>query len=181
MLEARSASVGILLLSAVVIPSCARDAAGTVGVGKLNPGMRQALDEFAPGFQRFAASEYAPGVDTTSRADGDFNGDGIPDVALYGHDASRELLLVLLSADSGSYRVIPLQERPFSPFPNGAYMYLRTQPAGPLQIPAGLKDLLEPAPPERLEHAGIAVGYGNEAGEVYYWNGRRFVKVQTGD
>jgi hypothetical protein len=143
--------------------------------------MQRALDEFAPGFQRFTASEYAPGVDTTYRADGDFNGDGIPDLALYGHDASRELLLVLLSANAGSYRVIPLQERPFSRFPTGAYMYLRTHPAGPLEIPAGLKGLLEPAPPERIEHAGIAVGYGNEAGEVYYWDGRQFVNVQTGD
>jgi hypothetical protein len=143
--------------------------------------MRRALDDYAPGFQRFTPGEYAPGVDTSYRADGDFNGDGVPDVALYGHDATRELLLVLLSATSRSYRVIPLQERPFSPVPNGAYTYLRTQPAGPLQIPAGLRELLEPAPPERLEHAGIAVGYGNEAGEVYYWNGRQFMKVQTGD
>lgn len=147
----------------------------------LTPGMQRALDEYAPGFQRFTASEYAPGVDTTHWADGDFNGDGIPDVALYGHDATRELLLVLLSANSRSYRAIPLQQRPFSPFPNGAYIYLRTQPAGALEIPAGLRELLDPPPPERLEHAGIAVGYGSEAGEVYYWNGRRFMKVQTGD
>lgn len=168
------------VLWAVVALACARDD-GTSRSSILNPQMQRALEEFAPGFRRFAASEYAPGVDTTSRADGDFNGDGIADVALYGRDATRELLLVLLSAGARSYDVIPLQQRPFSGFQSGAYIYLRTQPAGPLEIPAGLRELLDPPPPDRLEHPGIAVGYGNEGGEVYYWHRRQFVRVQTGD
>ena len=38
-----------------------------------NAAMVRALNGYAPQFHRFAASEYAPGVDTTYRADGDFN------------------------------------------------------------------------------------------------------------
>lgn len=172
---------GALLLLALAVTSCRRDDDSTNRSDGLNPPMQRALEEYAPGFRRFTASEYAPGVDTTYRAEGDFNGDRMEDVALYGRDETRELLLVLLSASNQTYRVIPLQERPFSPFPNGAYISLGTHPAGPLQLPAGLKELLDPAPPERIEYAGISVGYGNEAGEVYYWNGTRFVQVQTGD
>lgn len=168
------------VLWAVVVLACAPDD-GTSRSSILNPQMQRALDQFAPGFQRFAASEYAAGVDTTYRAGGDFNGDGTTDVALYGRDETRELLLVLLSAGTRGYDVIPLLDRPFSGLQNGAYIYLRTRPAGPLEIPAGLRELLDPAPPERLEHAGIEVGYGNEASEIYYWNGTRFVSIQTGD
>jgi hypothetical protein len=148
---------------------------------ELTPAMQRALNTYAPGFHRFAASEYARGVDTTYRADGDFNGDGIRDVALYGHDDARELLLVLLSGLDSVYRVIPLQERALTRFQNGVYIYLKTRPPGPLELPEELKKLLDPKPPERLAYAAIDVAYGNEAGELYYWNGQRFVKVATGD
>jgi hypothetical protein len=143
--------------------------------------MQRAVESYAPDFQPFAASEYAAGVDTTSSARGDFNGDGVADVALYGHDDARELLFVVLSAPGARFNVVPLEEKPLAPFQNGAYIYLKTHPAGPLEIPAGLKALLDTVPPERLEYDAIDVGYGNEAGVLYYWNGQRFVKVVTGD
>jgi hypothetical protein len=147
----------------------------------LNPAMQRALSAYAPGFRRFSADEYARGVDTSARADGDFNGDGLPDLALYGHDSSRELLFVLLSGPRSVYRVVPLREQALAPFQNGAYTYLKTHPPGPLELPEEFKKLLDPQPPERLAHAAIDVGIGNEAGELYYWDGQQFVKVVTGD
>jgi hypothetical protein len=148
---------------------------------ELTPAMLRALKGYASEFQRFAASEYAPRVDTTYRADGDFNGDGIPDLALYGHDKTRELLLVLMSEADSSYRVFAIEDRKLEPFQHGAYVYLRTQPPGPLEIPTEFKKTLEPRPPERLRYAAVNVLYGNEAGELYYWDGKQFVKVITGD
>jgi hypothetical protein len=148
---------------------------------ELKPAMLRALNAYAPEFRRFAASEYAPRVDTTYRADGDFNGDGVPDLALYGHDKTRELLFVLLSEGDTTYRVVPIEARKLEPFQSGAYVYLNTEPAGPLAIPPEFKRTLEPKPPDRLPYAAINVLYGNEAGVLYYWDGRQFVKVITGD
>jgi hypothetical protein len=143
--------------------------------------MQKALDTYAPGFQRFVAAQYIPDVDTTYRADGDFNGDAIPDLALYGHDKTRELLLVLLSQPDSSYRVIPLEDRQLLPVENGLGVSINTQRPGPLDIPDEFLRNIEPRPPKRLEYAGINIVYGREASELYYWNGKEFVKVATGD
>ena len=147
----------------------------------LKPTMVHALEAYAPGFQRFAASEYAQHADTTYRADGDFNGDAIPDLALYGHDQTRELLLVLLSGPDSTYRVVPIRASKLEPFQNGVYIYLNTEPPGALEIPAEFKKTLEPKPPDRLRYAAINVFYDSEASVLYYWNGKEFVKVITGD
>jgi hypothetical protein len=147
----------------------------------LNERMQKALDTYAPGFQRFVAAQYVPDVDTTYRADGDFNGDAIPDLALYGHDKTRELLLVLLSQPDSNYTVIPLEDRQLLPVENGLGVSINTQPPGPLDIPDEFLRNLEPRPPKRLKYAGINIVYGREASELYYWNGKEFVKVATGD
>jgi hypothetical protein len=140
--------------------------------------MRRALDAYAPGFRRFAASEYAERQDTTYRAEGDFNGDGIGDVALYGHDDSRELLLVILSEPDSVYRIVPIEDRPLILKAHEVFIALSTQSPGPLDIPDELK---EADTPKRLQHAAINVLYGQEAGELYYWKGDHFAKVATGD
>jgi hypothetical protein len=140
--------------------------------------MRRALDAYAPGFRRFAASEYAERQDTTYRADGDFNGDGIGDVALYGHDNTRELLIVLLSQSDSVYRVVPIEDRSLIIKAHEVSIALSTQPPGPLDIPDELK---ERDTPSRLTNAGINVLYGQEASELYYWKGDHFAKVATGD
>lgn len=140
--------------------------------------MRRALDAYAPRFRRFAASEYAERQDTTYRADGDFNGDGIGDVALYGHDDNRELLLVILSESEGAYRVVPIEDRPLIINAHEVSISLSTQPPGHLDIPDELK---EADTPKRLQYAAINVLYGQEAGELYYWKGDHFAKIATGD
>jgi hypothetical protein len=140
--------------------------------------MRRALDAYAPGFRRFAASEYAERQDTTYRANGDFNGDGVGDVALYGHDDNRELLLIILSESDSVYRVVPIEERPLIINAHEVSISLSTQPPGPLDIPDELK---EAGTPKRLQYAAINVLYGQEASELYYWKGDHFAKVATGD
>jgi hypothetical protein len=148
---------------------------------ELTPAMLRALIVYTPHFQRFAASEYAQHTDTTYRADGDFNGDAIPDLALYGHDETRELLLVLLSEADSTYRVVPISASKLEPFQNGVSIYLNTEPPGPVEIPAEFKKTLEPKPPDRLAYAAINVFYDSEASVLYYWNRKEFVKVITGD
>jgi len=140
--------------------------------------MRLALDAYAPSFRRFAATEYAERQDTTYRADGDFNGDGIDDVALYGRDSTRELLFVLLSESDSVYRVVSIEDRPLMAFEHGVYIWLRTQPPGPLEIDPMLK---EADTPKRLQHPAINVFYDQQASELYYWKGDHFAKVATGD
>lgn len=140
--------------------------------------MKRALDLYAPGFGRFAPSEYAANTDTVSRVGADFNGDSIPDVALYGHDKTRELLLVLLSASDTVYRVFPLIENRLEPFPNGVSVGLGVRPAGRFDIPELLR---EPETPKFLKYPAIELSFGQEAGVLHYWNGTKFVEVITGD
>ena len=170
--------VGTTASSTPLASSATPPASGTRIEPKLSVPMRRALDAYAPTFRRFAASEYAERQDTTYRADGDFNGDGIGDVALYGRDNTRELLIVLLSGSDSVYRVVPIEDRLLMAFQNGVYISLSTQPPGPLDIDPMLK---EPDTPKRLERPGINVFYGQEASELYYWKGDHFAKVATGD
>ena len=84
----------------------------------LSEAMRSALDQFAATFEPFAPEEYNPELAAYSasrqnqllyQARGDFNGDGLADLALNGHDKTRELLIVILSRPDSSYKVVPLK------------------------------------------------------------------------
>ena len=167
--------------SAVTVVSAASStppASATRIEPELSAPMRRALDVYAPTFRRFAAGEFAERQDTTYRADGDFNGDGLSDVALYGRDSTRELLIVVLSQSDSIYRVVPLEDRPLMAFEHGVYMWINTQPPGPLDIDPMLT---EAETPKRLERPGINVFYDQQASELYFWKGDHFVKVATGD
>jgi hypothetical protein len=144
----------------------------------LSAPMTRALNQYAPGFVQFRGPEYAPHNDTISRVDADFNGDKLPDVAVYGHDKRKEALLVVLSVSDSVYRVYPLFENSLEPFPNGVSISLRLLPAGRLKLPELLRDSLTPT---ELRYPAIEVGFGQEGSEMYYWNGARFVKAVTGD
>ncbi|SRR6266403_5593239 len=147
-------------------------------VAGLSGPMARALDQYAPGFVQFRASEYAAHNDTVSRVDADFNGDKLPDVVLYGHDKARESLLVLLSVSDSLYRVYPLFENALEPFPNGVSISLRLIAAGRLEIPELLRDSITP---KALRYPAVEVGFGQEGSEMYFWNGARFVKIVSGD
>lgn len=167
------------------------DSASAKAPPELPASMRQALDAYAPGFASFSLDQYSPRVmqyfrpndaepgDPLNRAEGDFNGDGVSDLALYGHDQTRELTIVLLSQPDRTYRVLPLEDLPLTP-PHPARTFLRAVPAGPLEIPSGLEGIDSIPPPKTLAHAAVSV-IGDGSGRLYYWNGSRFVPVTTGD
>lgn len=140
--------------------------------------MAKALNEFATNFVQFGAGEYAANMNTTTRVETDFNGDASPDLALYGHDSTRELLLILLSQGDSLYRVYPIRESRLEPFPTGVSMSLGVQPAGALVLPGLLR---EANTPKSLKYPALEVNFGHEASVIYYWDGVRFTKVVTGD
>ena len=140
--------------------------------------MAKALNEFATNFVQFGAGEYAPNMNTTTRVESDFNGDASPDLALYGHDSTRELLLILLSQGDSVYRVYPIRESRIEPFPTGVLMSLGVQPAGALVLPGLLR---EANTPTSLKYPALEVTFGHQASVIYYWDGLRFTKVVTGD
>jgi hypothetical protein len=154
--------------------------------------MRKALDHYAPDFGPFSLEQYSPRLmeffrppgadpgDPLNRAAGDFNGDGVPDLALYGHDQTRELTIVLLSQPDKTYRVMPLKERPLSSYKYPAQAFLLADPPGPLEIPEGLEAIDSPPPPKTLPHGGVSVG-GDGSSQLFYWDGSRFASVTTGD
>src|SRR5258706_6823232 len=142
------------------------------------PPMAKALNGYATHFVQFGADEYAPNMDTTTRVESDFNGDARRDVALYGHDTTRELLIVLLSKADTLYRVYPVRESRLEPFPSGVTLSLGVQPAGQLKLPGMLREVNTP---RSLKYPALEVNFGHEASAIYYWDGTRFVKVVTGD
>lgn len=159
---------------------------------ELSTPMQQALDAYAPGFAPFSVDQYSPRMiqffrpndadpqDPLNRAEGDFNGDGASDLALYGHDKNRELTIVLLSQPDRTYRVVPLEERPLSSYQYPAQAFLRAVPPGPLDIPRGLEGIDSIPPPKTIPHGAVSVT-GQGSGQVFYWNGAHFVAVTTGD
>ena len=144
----------------------------------LTPPMAKALNGYATHFVQFGANEYAANMDTTTRVESDFNGDALRDVALYGHDTTRELLIVLLSQADTLYRVYPISESRLEPFPSGVTVSLAVHPAGPLQLPGMLR---EADTPRNLRYPALEVNFGHEGSAIYYWNGTQSVKVATGD
>ena len=151
---------------------------------ELPQAMRTALDQFAPSFEPFSPAEYSRDVVTDSaswvantpyQAKGDFNGDGLPDLALNGHDDTRELLIVLLSQPDSSYKVYPLKDIGRQP----TYNHDVTLPLS--AAPPGYALNAPPPHPERLPHGGIVVNYPPPTSAVFYWNGSSFVQFFGGD
>jgi hypothetical protein len=145
--------------------------------------MQSALQKFAPTFEPFTTNEYDPEVVSDSvawqakrpfEARGDFNGDGLEDRALNGHDASRELLIAILSQADSSYKVYALKDIGRQPtYKRDVQISLSEAKPGPVAAEG-------PAIPESLPHGGIEVHYPG-ASEIYYWNGSRFLQFFSGD
>ena len=153
--------------------------------------MQQALRDYAPGLVPYSVEQYSPQMmqsfrppdvdpkDPLNQARGDFNGDGVQDLALYGHQQARDLIVVLLSQADHTYKAIPLREWKVGP-EDKADAFLAAAAPGPLDIPEGLRDVESVPPPRTLPHGGIDIIYDG-AGELFYWDGTRFVPVTTGD
>lgn len=69
--------------------------------------MQKALDEYAPGFVAWKQGDYPPkriayypysSVSLPYAVKGDFNGDGIPDMVLEGHDNNANITVAFVSS-----------------------------------------------------------------------------------
>lgn len=161
--------------------------ADTGPVIRLPPNMRRVLDDYAPEFSPWRRDAYARDVLAHFAADsaaplfgavGDFNGDGVPDVALQGYTRQHELFFVLLSAED-TVRVIELRRRDLYFAPRGLERdrYLRTVTEGePLDVSRELSER-----PPALRHDAIMEIVEGRAAVLYYWTGERFDTYVVGD
>jgi hypothetical protein len=156
---------------------------------QLSEPMRRALAVYAPSFTPPQLADYAPDVAALAGSPchlplfgtmGDFNGDGLADAALIGHDAVDELFVVLLSAGS-RYSVVELGRSPKRAAALGRPIvtYLTYIGPGEVEIPEQIGEPGAPAP--ILRHDGFVSNYDAQANTLYYWNGRQFVDVLMGD
>ena len=115
---------------------------------------------------------------------GDFNGDSMADIAVEGRTDTFDLLLVLLSSDTG-YDVVVLDRTPLSAF-GGRH-------PGNIDGPPGLSDtylvLVRPgliAPPVGndsvdLHTDAFALNLSDKVSSMCYYRNGRFVWLQVGD
>lgn len=94
-----------------------------IGALKLSAPMSQALLRHAPDFKLWSLADYPPewikNYPYTERSipyavKGDFNGDGVEDASVAGHDQTSNLILVILSSRTG-YRVLTAKEDKYYP------------------------------------------------------------------
>ncbi|TMB24260.1 MAG: hypothetical protein E6J59_00585 [Deltaproteobacteria bacterium] len=157
--------------------------------------MKKALDRFNPKFTVWRERDYCSwyAKECTTRQTpfaviGDFNGDGVLDVALHGHDEHRGLIVTVLSKD-GKFVVVPIDKGGVTdPREDGEWeenkkvcegltFYLRLL-KGPVQFPAYVyNDELPPSEqvgPLDLRTDGVMLGISDKGGVLYYWDGRVF-------
>jgi hypothetical protein len=153
---------------------------------ELSDPMRTALDDFAPGFERFALADYSPELVSSLsserpsyKAEGDFNGDGLPDIGLFGRDRTRELVIAVVSNPDGSYKVFQLKEWPRPPVYNhNINIWLGSVKPGKVEV--DYPEIVDSMRPNSLPHGAISVNYAGVS-EVHYWTGSGFQWYSTSD
>jgi len=157
--------------------------------------MKKALDRFNPKFTVWRERDYCSWYVkqfTTRQAPfaviGDFNGDGVLDVALHGHTEHEALIIAVLSKD-GKFAAVPVGTGGMTdPREDGEWaenekvcegltFYMRLL-KGPVQFPAYVyNDELPPSEqvgPLDLRTDGIMLDISDKGGVLYYWDGRVF-------
>jgi hypothetical protein len=136
---------------------------------QLPAAMRTALDAYEREFQPWRLQEYDERVVAKQNEIGalfgvtaDYNGDGRVDVALDGHNASDEMVIIILS-EGTAYRVIELMRGGRDPEARPRQQYLELYPAGSERNP------------------GVDIISEGQGGIAYYWKDGRFQEVVTGD
>jgi len=86
---------------------------------ELSAPMAEALNKYAPDFKQWGIADYPPeqikhypysGKSLPYAVKGDFNGDGIEDVAIAGHNRDSNLVMVLISSGNADYNVLTAKE-----------------------------------------------------------------------
>ena len=111
---------------------------------------------------------------------GDFNGDGISDVVLSGHNAEYELLICIMS-EKDNFKVIQIDKNglrdPKSEYlddEHGFYMYLSYAPQGEISSPYEEKIL-------NLKTDAFEIIYYGKGAGLYYYNNGIFLGYTTSD
>jgi hypothetical protein len=147
--------------------------------------MVRVLHDSVPGFEPWSMDHYDPDVrksyflsfrSVPSAVIGDFNGDGIPDVAIDGRTGTEAITAVLLS-ERGGYRFIVIRRTGFNAVTavrGRSIEYLAFQPPGKIG-PGQTADSL------MLRTDAFEYVWDEKAALLYYWTGKEFKQWQTSD
>ncbi len=155
----------------------------------LTVSMLRALDAWEPTFQPWEDRNYEDEIIHAYRFSAhqapfavvtDFNGDGLPDVALHGRTKRDDVVLALLSGSSGSYHVYPILQAPLArcesqvlPCRLGMFLEIIRSGTHFTGTFAGY--------PLTLRRDAFQVVWSGKAAQLYFWAGGKFNTYTTGD
>ena len=196
-----------VLLAAIILSFCLPDivlarapeeepsirVAGNEPVLNLSKEQRLAIRGYNPDFLIRRQTDYLPSLLkqylSTNRqlpfaVIGDFNGDRRMDLVLQGHDKTSELLIAVLSSNSGPYVMEILRSKLVDPKTEfygmgdhneyGLWTYLTFVPRGMVDSPFANQPL-------KLSTDAFQLNYFEKASVLYYLSGYKFQKYVTGD
>ncbi len=160
--------------------------------------MRTALRDYDPDFQPYRYDDYLPSIrkyqPPSKRSSlfcviGDFNGDGVADVALQGHSGQTDLLLAIVSTKKG-FRVVEVRRGRYVS-PKEEWYGVGQDAAGGEIREYGLWRFLSyraPGKINRIDAESFALKadafeevYFETAGMLFYYADNRFESFQTSD
>jgi hypothetical protein len=167
--------------------------AGNEPVLNLSKEQKAAIRGYNPEFLIRRQADYLPGLlkqypfsnrQLPFAAIGDFNGDGRMDVVLQGFDKANELLIAVLSSNSGPYVMEILRSKLVDPKTEfygmgdhneyGLWTYLTFVPRGMVDSPFANQPL-------KLSTDAFQLNYFEKASVLYYLSGHKFQKYVTSD
>ena len=196
-----------VLLAAIILSFCLPDIvpahaaeeepsirmAGNEPVLTLSKEQKVAIRGYNPDFMIRRQADYLPSLlkqypfsnrQLPFAAIGDFNGDGRMDVVLQGFDKASELLIAVLSSNSGPYVMEILRSKLVDPKTEfygmgdhneyGLWTYLTFVPRGMVDSPFANQPL-------KLSTDAFQLNYFEKASVLYYLRGYKFQKYVTSD